>query len=629
MNETQECIREDILRQFNSGLLNDLLLEERVANHLATCRKCETRLSSFPKDSLVHLLSAPNPLEMIDGSQASPVEPSLMSTKSLREAESKRAEEPGTFESFSPENLPVTIDRYFVVRELGSGGFARVYLAHDPQYNRSVAIKVPRQDRLTTAESRRAFLAEARTVAQLVHPHIVPLYDCRELPDGRCIVAMKYIEGTTLRELMGSERLSRRKSLKMIAEIAEALDHAHRQGIWHRDVKPANILLDRDGHPYLSDFGLAIREERQHLHQRELAGTVPYMSPEQVHRGTAHLDGRSDIWSLGVVMYELLTRQRPFRGGSERQLEEEIVRRPHRPVSCHDATIPPRLEDIVDRCLKKEIGERYATAGRLAADLRKYLNRPRLMAIALVSGASLLVLLTVIIATFLGWSDDQRPALAENTGDRIHLTTLADTDTLVWSPGNDLIDVNGFDEKTRKYRLDAAGRSLIRIGTCHSDEIVLKARFQIGGTDVIGQAGVFWAFDRVTGDEGITFSCWALHVGHPMQMEQFNIEIEQLDIGPNAGRHVVVHSRQVLAIPCKKASPADYQIEVRVDAVQVKQVLVNGIPYLDAPVPLEMELGRAWRRLQNTEYGFLGHQGSFSFETFSVDNHLHSNGESL
>jgi serine/threonine protein kinase len=539
MNETQECLSEDILRQFNSGKLNDLLLEERIADHLAACRKCETRLAAIPRDSMAQLLAEPNPLESFYGRQGCPIDPSLTSTLSFGGVESQRASQDAVSARTFTEQVPVTIDRYFVIRELGSGGFSRVYLAHDPQYNRAVAIKLPRHDRLTTAEARRAFLAEARMVAQLVHPHIVPLYDCRELPDGRCMVVMQYIEGSTLREVMSTERLPRRRSLKLIAEIAEALDYAHRQGVWHRDVKPANILVDRNGHPFLSDFGLAIREERQYLHHRELAGTLPYMSPEQIGRGAAHLDGRSDIWSLGIVMYELLTRHRPFRCVSTEQLEEEIERRPHRPLSSHDATIPPRLEAILDRCLKKSADGRYATAGRLAADIRKYLSWPRVTAMWLTGGAAAFLVIVVLIASLTSI-----PVIDLDKGD----TTLAKANLLVWSPRNDLTDRYEYDSQRQSFGLDTLGQSLLRVGTCHHDEFVMKTRFQIGGAQALGRAGVFWAWGHVGGDERIAFSCWAVNVGRAHELEPFGVAIEQLDIGPSGGRHEVLDTMKVFMV---------------------------------------------------------------------------------
>jgi serine/threonine protein kinase/formylglycine-generating enzyme required for sulfatase activity len=267
------------------------------------------------------------------------------------------------------EAVPREIGRYRIVRVLGLGGFGTVYLAQDDQLQRRVAIKVPHRELISRVEHAEAYLAEARTVARLDHPHIVPVFDIGSTENYPFFLVSKYVDGCTLAQKIRNERLSIRETIDLVACVAEALHYAHRMGFVHRDIKPGNILLDAQGKPYIADFGLALKDTNVGKGPKQV-GTPHYMSPEQA-RGEGHrVDGRSDVFSLGVVAYELLTGKRPFHADSRSELMEQITSFEARPLRQINEAIPRELERICFKALSKRVADRYMTAQDFADDLR-------------------------------------------------------------------------------------------------------------------------------------------------------------------------------------------------------------------------------------------------------------------
>jgi serine/threonine protein kinase len=262
-------------------------------------------------------------------------------------------------------------DRYSIERELGRGGMATVYLARDLKHGRLVALKVLRPGLVTAVASER-FLREVQIAARLAHPHILPLLDSGAA-NAWPYFTMPFAEGETLRaRLVREKQLSFEDGLRIACEVADALQYAHAQGVVHRDIKPENILIEV-GHAVVSDFGIAravTAAASEQLTEAGLAiGTPAYMSPEQA-TAAAQVDGRSDIYSLGCVVYEMIAGHPPFLGDTAREVLARHAIDPVPPLRAARPGTPAQVEEAVARALAKAPADRFSTAGGFAHALR-------------------------------------------------------------------------------------------------------------------------------------------------------------------------------------------------------------------------------------------------------------------
>ena len=298
---------------------------------------------------------------------------SLPKEASITSSSSGDSRLPGLLKDAGREPTLEILGRFELKKLLGQGGFGRVYRAYDPQLDRFVALKIP-TFAISDRSRVRRFLSEAKAAAQLRHPNIVPTYDSGRAGD-KLYIAAQFINGQPLNDRIKNGKVTPREASLWVAKIASAVHYAHEQGIVHRDIKPHNIILDKKNEPQLMDFGLAKRvdEESTMTVDGSLLGTPAYMSPEQARGEHQNVGPASDQYSVGVMLYELLTGVKPFDGAPHSVIAQVITKEPQT-IREIDASLPKDLDAICQKAMAKEPSRRYSTTSELADDLRYWLE---------------------------------------------------------------------------------------------------------------------------------------------------------------------------------------------------------------------------------------------------------------
>src|SRR2546426_7373832 len=287
----------------------------------------------------------------------------------------------------SPE---ASLSHYRIVSKIGAGGMGEVYLAQDTKLDRKVALKILPAEVSSNRDRMERFIQEAKSAAALSHPNIAQIFEIGE-DDGTHFIAMEFVDGVTLRQKIHGERIELRKLLRHLQHVAEGLAKAHAAGIVHRDLKPDNIMITREGHAKILDFGLAKLIEPQdrvpassdgssdvatailpqHSTPGAVIGTVGYMSPEQAQGKTKEIDQRSDVFSFGCILFEAVAGHKAFDGKDAIDVLNKIIRERVPPISDFRPDAPNHLQRIVRRCLAKDCEDRYQTIKDVAIELRE------------------------------------------------------------------------------------------------------------------------------------------------------------------------------------------------------------------------------------------------------------------
>lgn len=357
----EEILEKETCSRVRSRLLRDLIeIEVENSEHNFSRSQYKKYLERFPDDiEVVEVLFERNDLTRVQDQQQRTV-------KFIQPSDSIEKLEPGQM-----------VDKYSVIKCIGTGSFGVVYHALDTELQRDVALKIAIHDGNQLSDNYARSVSEARSSARIKANGIATIYDFHA-DDERVYIVQEYVEGKNLSQVIASQAMTVEQCAELVCRIAEAIAHAHEQNICHRDLKPNNIIVDTNGFPTVVDFGLALQGKSNHR-LNGVFGTPSYMSPEQVRGDINRTDPASDVWSLGVVLFEMLVGERPFEAENEEQLFLNIQTEHPVDLTMIGRDVPSELNRIVSRCLAKKKKYRYPNASLLADDLRRFLDAEQAM----------------------------------------------------------------------------------------------------------------------------------------------------------------------------------------------------------------------------------------------------------
>src|SRR5215831_13151668 len=337
---------------------------------IRVCRKCGAKIFSDAPRGLCTACVLETALGIIPDAVAGGGDPGTVDEASRDQANAAHSKQ-----AVSAATLLGELGDYELLEEVGRGGQGVVYRAHQKSLNRTVALKMISVGRWASQAHLKRFRLEAEAAASLEHPGIVPIHEVGER-DGSCYFSMGFVEGGQLDQVIKREPMSIRHAAELIAKVARTVHYAHEHGILHRDIKPGNILLDADGEPHLTDFGLArlVETESTMTRTMEVLGTPSYMAPEQAVGNNAAVSSVTDVYGLGAVLYQLLTGQPPFAGGTTYETTKLLIDTEPRPPRVLNPNIDRELSAICLKCLEKDPKRRYSSALALAEDLEHWLK---------------------------------------------------------------------------------------------------------------------------------------------------------------------------------------------------------------------------------------------------------------
>ncbi len=474
-----------------------------------------------------------------------------------------------------------TVGNYRLDEFVARGGFGEVWKGLDLETNRVVAIKLPRGDRPSSPEISLMFRSEAEHAALLKHDGIVPIYEVGECETGFFIVS-EFIDGQTLHQRMRTRTISRTEATQIVRTLALILAKAHQNNLIHRDIKPSNIMIRKDGSPTITDFGLAVSEIEQSNLPECVIGTVSYMSPEQARGETRLMDGRSDLYSLGVVLFELLTGRLPFKGANQEELLYQIRHREVRSLRSIDESIPKILDDICLKSLSKDIRHRYATGLDLAADLERWNAANRKWKRNSIIGLTTVLIGLIVVFGITIWRPQESDA--SKTKNAIALFEPPKTDhgrSMLDKPLEPIVSfttnrADTFAQSTEKKRLSAKAEDSFWI---LATEHVSKAPIRMQGTFYVegwvGSVGFVWGLVHPLETTQQPLHCFACVIERFNEADQLSISIRKFKIGELVPGSLSVTGEEVQIEPIPIAvlpfdSPAKFEVAIEGSRIDVR-----------------------------------------------------------